>query len=88
MVGILDEEGRFRAVYGAEGEHWLFSTEWYQGMYSESDMGDGYKYCTLHFAKPGVDVAREEWPIQNIRAHINANGIIESINYVGWPITE
>ncbi len=90
MVGIWDEEGHLLASgYSAEGnENWLFSTEWYQGTYTEYDSGDGYRYSIFHFTKPGADVAREKWSIHAIRATINADGVIEEIYYTGWPIAE
>ena len=86
-VGILDEKGRFRAVYGAEGEHWLFSSGGYQGIYEERDSGDGYRHCMLRFVITDHQ-ARKEWPIKSIQADINADGVISRINYYGWPVAE
>lgn len=89
MVGIWREDGSciIAAGTGEDREHWLFSSEGYQGMYTEFDRGDGYRYCELRFGI-GDHWSRGEWPIESIEANINPNGAIMSIEYRSFPIVE
>lgn len=89
MVGIWREDGY--AVYGmgtGEGwEHWLFSAEGYQGMYSELDRGNGDRYCELQFCLTEPWIAGEQ-SLETIKADIGSDGLITNIEYWGRPIVE
>lgn len=90
IFGIWKEDVLVCGATLTEGscERWVFSTEWYQGIYSEYDNGGGVRTCIFDFSKPSGYGAREEWPIRSVAADISADGIIERIEYMGWPIAE
>ncbi len=89
MVGVWREDGSALVTMSTvEGqEYWLFSSEIYQGiqgMYSESDMGNGYRFCELWFFGIEDLWLRGEWPIERIQANINPDGVISGITY--WSL--
>jgi len=82
-VGIWKEDGSefYIMPYTESGEYWLFSTEGCQGIYAESDMGNGFRVCEFNFDANN----RREWPILRIKAEIN-DDVITQISFQNYRV--
>ena len=80
MVGVWREDGSalFSVGLGEGGEKWLFSSEGYDGVYHEIDLGNGRRRCSLHFFGVGP---WEEWGYMSISAEMEEDGVISRIVY-------